>query len=102
MFLKVEVYIPEDKVAELANALNEAGYIGDDMYDYVFSASKVKGYFRPLKSAKPYLGKEGEISCVDEIKMEFRIDANCKDEVLKLIREIHPYQVPVINFVSLV
>ena len=47
-YLKVEIFVPEDFVVELANDLNEADIFREGNYDYTFSLTKVEGHWRPL------------------------------------------------------
>ncbi len=101
MFIKVEVYIPEEYVFSLMKAINDGGYIKEGNYDYTFSETLVRGHWRPRKGAKPFSGEEGEISSENEIKLEFRIRKNSVGLVRDLIKEHHPYEVPVINFIPL-
>ncbi len=101
-FLKVEVFIPEDFVTQLANELNENGILEFENYDYVFSTTPVIGRFRPLEGANPFLGTVGKVERVNEMKMEFGILEENKEEVLKIIDYVHPYESPVVNFLELV
>ena len=101
-FLKVEVLIPEEYVIELANELNEHGFLQEGNYDYAFNTSRVMGHWRPLEGANPHDGEIGVVSQEEEIKVEFRIDATMREEVHRIIGRIHPYEVPVINFLPLV
>ena len=102
MFVKVEVYIPKENVDSLMEALNEKGYVGEGDYDFCFSQTEVTGFWRPLKNSKPFIGKKDQISQEKEIKLEFRIRRNVVSLVKELIYEIHPYEVPVINFIALI
>ncbi len=100
-YLKVEVYIPEDFEAKLVNELNEHGYLNYNNYDYVYASYKVIGHFRPKEGATPYIGKVGEISKVEEIKIEFRIEKDERENVGNLLTLIHPYEEPVIYFIEI-
>lgn len=100
-FLKVEVLIPEENVIELANELNEHGLLEEGNYDYAFNTIRVMGHWRPLEGANPYDGEVGVVSQEEEIKMEFRIDAAKREEVHRIIERIHPYEVPVVNYLPL-
>lgn len=102
MFVKVEVFIPKEYVYPLMKEINDHGYIKEGHYDYAFAATKVTGHWRPVKGADPFSGKEGEISCEEEIKLEFRIRKNCIVLVKEIIVKNHPYETPVINFIPLV
>ena len=97
-YLKVEVYIPADFEAKLVNELNEHGYLNYNKYDYVYSSYPVFGHFRPKEGAEPYVGKIGEISKVEEIKIEFKIEVEERENVENLLTLIHPYEEPVIYF----
>lgn len=100
--VKIEVFIPEPYVLALRDELSKvgAGHIG--AYDHCISVSTVRGYWRPLEGANPFLGKIGEISEGSECKVEI----NCKLEIVKMalevIRRIHPYEEPVINILPLI
>ena len=100
--VKIEIFIPESYVPALRDELSKvgAGHIGD--YDHCISVSTVRGYWRPLEGANPFLGKVGKISEGSECKVE----VNCKLEVVKpvleAIRRIHPYEEPVINIIPLI
>ncbi len=100
-FFKLEIYVPEENVKNIVDSLNKEKLIGDGAYDYVYTNMKVKGHFRPLKGAKPHIGKIGEIEEVDEIKLELRVKKEEIKKSLKIIRENHPYEVPVINVMEL-
>lgn len=100
-YLKVEIFIPEDFVVELANDLNEADIFRDGNYDYTFSLTKVEGHWRPLEGADPYDGIIGQVQTREEMKMEFRIAEEDREEVQRIIDRIHPYEVPVVNYIPL-
>lgn len=99
--LKVEIFIPQENVKTLIDALNRRGYLTEENYDYCYAQTNVMGHFRPLTNACPYLGQKGKIEEVAEAKLEFRIRRKDIQEVYRLIREYHPYEVPVINVIPL-
>lgn len=101
-YIKVEVFIPELFVIQLANELNENDLLSDGNYDYAFSTTEVTGYWRPLEDATPYDGKIGVVSKEKEIKMEFRVSSENIGEVQKIIRLTHPYESPVVNYIPLI
>jgi len=95
---KVETFIPEEHVKELRKSLNKIGAltIGGN-YDNCMSICKVIGSWRPLKGSNPFEGEIGELCEVEECKVEFC----CRREIVKaavdVIKEVHPYEIPVIN-----
>lgn len=102
MFIKVEVFIPPEFVIKLANELNERGLLRQGHYDYAFSTTEVTGHWRPLEGASPYDGEIGVVSEEKEIKMEFRIYEEDLEEVNRIIRMIHPYESPAINYIRVI
>ena len=100
-FVKIEVFIPEAFVDKLRERLNKvgAGHIGN--YDHCLSVTTVKGYWRPLADAIPYDGEIGKVSFGEERKIEVNCPEEKVEEALKAIREIHPYDRPLINIIKL-
>jgi hypothetical protein len=101
-FYMLEVFVPPEAVAIILAAIAKAGGGRIDRYDYTASTMQVTGYWRPLKGAKPYRGKEGEISSEPEIKIEVTCKHEHIHEVLQAIYENHPYEQPLINILPLV
>ena len=101
-YLKDEIFITEKYVIELANDLNEEGLLSEGCYDYAFSTMKVEGHWRPLEGANPFDGTVGQVQAKPEVKMEFRIKEERREEVQRIIDRVHPYEVPVVNYIPLV
>ncbi|MEI0842952.1 cytochrome C biogenesis protein [Brachyspira pilosicoli] len=100
--VKIEVYIPEEYRYKLREALNDIGVLGVGNYDNVMSVTKVTGYWRPLKNANPFDGEVNKLSKASEDKIEFATDINNVENAVKLIKEVHPYEEPVINIIPLI
>lgn len=100
-FMKVEVFIPLANKEKLIDALTSCGILKYENYDRVYSQTKVLGHFIPLENANPFIGEKKEESQVEEVKLEFRIKSKDKEKVFKIIKENHPYEVAVINFIGL-
>ena len=101
-YLRVEIFIPAENSDDLIATLNEAELLKAGNYDYCYSTMPVKGHFRPLDGANPFIGEVGEIAEVDELKVEFRIKAVDRKIAEMVILEKHPYETPVVNFIGLV
>lgn len=100
-FIKVEVFLPVYNKEKLIRALNEKEILSYGPYDSVYSETRVTGHFRPLEGANPAEGKIGEVSSIEEVKLEFRIRAEDRDLALDTIKENHVYEEPVINLIEL-
>ena len=101
-FCKIEIFIPETHLDVLQKALIEcdAGHIGN--YDACLSYSRVISTWRPLEGSNPYSGTIGEISHVQELKVEVTCRGEQIDDVIAAVRKIHPYEEPVINVIPLI
>ncbi|QTA85063.1 Nif3-like dinuclear metal center hexameric protein [Desulfonema magnum] len=89
---KLVIYVPAEYEQKVSDALFEtkAGRIGE--YSCCSFRNKGKGTFRPNDLAKPFIGKPGEISLTDEIRMEVVVSRNDLINVIEHVREKHPYE----------
>lgn len=100
-FFKLEIFAPQESVDEILEALakTHSGEIG--LYDHCATVIPVQGFWRPLEGAKPALGNPGELFSGSEVKIE----VNCREEYLieavQAVRDVHPYEEPVINILPL-
>ncbi|MER1998286.1 MAG: cytochrome C biogenesis protein [Lysinibacillus sp.] len=99
--VKVEVLLPEMFIENIRNQLNAIGILTVGNYDHVISYTETKGYWRPLNESLPYDGEKNEISFGSECKLEFRCEYSKIQKALKIIKEIHPYEEPIINIIPL-
>ncbi len=100
--VKIECYIPEEYVARLREALNAVGALTvDGVYDSCMAVSSVRGSWRPLAGAQPYLGRVGELCEAPEAKVEFACRDALYPTAAEVIRRVHPYEKPVIHIIPL-
>ncbi len=99
--VKISVFIPEEVVSELRDAVCDAGAGVLNNYSYCTSSTKVAGTYIPNEKANPYAGTTNTLEFVEEIKLEFLCDVKLVKKVLKIIRDIHPYEEPCIDIVPL-
>lgn len=99
---KLEIFIPQTHLSALQKTLQsvDAGHIGK--YDSCLSYSEVIGTWRPLNGANPYLGELNEISQEKELKVEVICKRENLEKTVVAIKEIHPYEEPVINIIPLI
>lgn len=100
-YFKLEIFIPESHFEDLRKSLQsvDAGHIGN--YDCCLSYSRVIGTWRPLPGTDPFIGEEGVISEEEELKVEVTVTGSRLDETIVAIKEVHPYEEPVINVIEL-
>ena len=99
--VKIHVFVPEEKVSELRDAVCNAGagIIGN--YTYCTFSTKGAGTFKPNETANPYIGTRNTLDFVEEINLEFICSIESAKNVLKVIKEIHPYEEPAIDIIPL-
>ncbi|WRN67694.1 hypothetical protein UM538_13750 [Staphylococcus aureus] len=66
-----------------------------------FFESEGRGQFKPVGEANPTIGQIDKIEYVDEVKIEFLIDACQKSRAEQLIKQYHPYETPVFDFIEI-
>ena len=98
---KIIIYIPETHAAKLREAIAKAGAGKLGNYEACSFSAKGTGRFRPLEGAKPFLGKQGEIEEVPEERIETVAVKEDVKEIIKAIRETHPYEKPAFEILEL-
>lgn len=100
--VKIEIFVPEEYIIKLRQELNKvnACTVGD--YDNVMSISNVRGYWRPLEGSNPFNGEIGKVCEGEECKVELVCKSEYVKNAIKIIKEIHPYEEPVINIIPIV
>ena len=91
---KICVYVPENSVETVKQALFNAGAgrIGD--YDSCCWQTDGIGQFRPLDGSNPTIGSLDEIEHVREVKIELVCEDDVVKVVIQAIRDSHPYEEP--------
>lgn len=91
-FKKIVVYVPvghEEAVREAMCAAG-AGHIG--AYSHCTFASEGKGTFLPLEGTNPFMGKQGQLEVVDELRLETIVPAEQAEAVVRAMLAAHPYE----------
>lgn len=91
---KLAFFVPAEEAETVKEAVfsSGAGRIGD--YEACCFQTSGIGQFRPLGGADPHIGRVGDLSHVEEVKIELVCrDALIRDAVAALKRA-HPYEEP--------
>lgn len=101
-FVKIVVFAPSSHAEKVRKALAEAGcgYVGK--YDFCSFSVKGVGRFRPLKGAKPFVGREGKIEKIIEERIETICPKAKLRAALEAVKAAHPYEEPAIDIYQLV
>ncbi|GMR01208.1 MAG: YqfO family protein [Gammaproteobacteria bacterium] len=99
---KICVYVPENSVENLKQALFDAGAGRIGNYDSCCWQTGGTGQFRPLQGSNPAIGSLDEVERVREVKIEMV----CADDLVKgavqAIKGSHPYEEPAFDVWELV
>lgn len=91
---KICFFVPEDSAEKVKAAMfsQGAGRIGN--YECCAWQTKGVGQFRPLAGSHPYIGHQDKMEFVEEIKVEMVCEEKYVREVIRAMKETHPYEVP--------
>lgn len=94
---KIVVFAPQEYIPSLRNVMVRAGagVIGN-YADCSFEVGG-SGTFRPCKEATPFIGKPGEVSRVEETRLEMLVAEESLLKVSEAVHDSHPYEEPVID-----
>lgn len=100
--VKIVVCIPYDYVSRVRDAIcsEGAGRIGN--YFFCSTTSKVVDTFIPLQDANPFIGQCDKLERVLEERLEVVCDINIVSKIIKIIRDVHPYEEPGIDIIPLI
>lgn len=91
---KIVVYVPESDADKLREAMGNAGAGVIGNYTHCTFSIKGTGRFKPGEGSNPAIGEVGRLEQV----AEERIETVCAEEklrdVLRAIKEAHPYEEP--------
>lgn len=87
-------YVPVAETDAVLAALFEAGAgrVGD--YDSCAFVAAGRGQFRPLAGANPTIGDVGDLTHVDENRVELTFPRELRAHVVAALRAAHPYEEP--------
>ena len=99
---KICVYVPENSVEKVKQALFDAGAGRIGNYDSCCWQTDGIGQFRPLENSKPAIGSLNKVEQVREIKIELVCEDDLVKSAIRAMRESHPYEEPAFDVWELV
>lgn len=100
--LKIAVMVPEEYVAQVREAMCNAGCGVIGNYTHCTMATSITGTFVATDEAHPFVGQNGVLESYQETKLEAICDAEKAKAVLAAIRSVHPYEEPGIDIYPLI
>lgn len=98
---KLVVFVPADAAAPVRAAISDAGAGSVGNYDHCTFTTSGQGRFRPLEGAQPTIGAVGDISVVDEHRIEAVLPRHRRNAVVAAMLANHPYETPAYDVVEL-
>jgi dinuclear metal center YbgI/SA1388 family protein len=89
---KLVVFVPETHHEAVRQAVGDAGagWIGN--YSHCTFNTPGTGTFVPQEGTNPYIGKQGELERVNEIRLETVVPERIQDKVIAAMLQAHPYE----------
>lgn len=91
-YYKVVVFVPEEALATVRNAMAQAGAGRIGEYSCCSFRTRGIGSFMPEEGARPYIGSAGRLEEVEEWRLEMLCTHSVLADVLSAMRENHPYE----------
>ncbi|MFA7468426.1 MAG: Nif3-like dinuclear metal center hexameric protein, partial [Desulfotomaculaceae bacterium] len=91
-FVKLVVFVPEERAETLREALGRAGAGWIGKYSDCTFNLRGTGTFRPREGATPYIGTVGELEQVDEVRIETIVRKSELGRVVGAMLQAHPYE----------
>jgi len=100
-YVKLVAYIPKDHEEKIREALVAAGAGSIGNYSDCTFRNDGTGTFKPLRGARPFVGTHGEVSEVEEIRLETIVSKSILGKVLSVLIKNHPYETPAYDVIPL-
>ncbi|WP_078552796.1 Nif3-like dinuclear metal center hexameric protein [Bacillus alkalicellulosilyticus] len=98
---KLVVFVPESDATQVRDALGRAGagHIGN--YSHCSFSGHGVGRFKPEEGSDPFIGEQGKLEEVSEIKLETIFPAPLQKKIIAAMIKAHPYEEPAFDIYPL-
>jgi len=90
--LKLAVYVPEEAVDKVREALGNVGAGAVGNYSHCSFSVAGTGRFLPGESTTPHIGEQGKLEAVQEERIETVFPKRLEKKVLSTLFKVHPYE----------
>ncbi|MFP5386293.1 MAG: NGG1p interacting factor NIF3 [Bacteriovoracia bacterium] len=90
----IAFYVPSKEAEKVKEKMFQAGAGKLGNYDKCSFESRGIGQFRPLAGSTPFIGNEGTVEQVEELKVEMICKKEFLEDVIAALKESHPYETP--------
>ncbi|WP_447895440.1 NGG1p interacting factor NIF3 [Vreelandella sp. GE22] len=89
---KLTFYVPIEDAESVKEAVFETGAGRIGHYEACCFQTPGTGQFRPMEGAHPHIGKVGELTTLEEYKVEMVCDDDCIHAAVAALQLAHPYE----------
>ncbi|ULL17634.1 Nif3-like dinuclear metal center hexameric protein [Paenibacillus sp. H1-7] len=89
---KLVVFIPEDHLDKVRQALFQAGAGWIGQYSHCSFNIEGTGTFVPESGSEPFIGKQGKLEQVKEVRLETIIPQSIERKAIQAMLKAHPYE----------
>ncbi|WP_457786272.1 Nif3-like dinuclear metal center hexameric protein [Geobacillus sp. Geo 8.1] len=89
---KLVVYVPVTHAEAVRAALGDAGAGHIGRYSHCTFNSRGVGTFLPHEGARPFIGEQGRLEEVEEVRIETIVPASLEREAIQAMLAVHPYE----------
>jgi hypothetical protein len=100
--VKISTTVPLEHADTVRDALGKAGAGQIGNYSYCSFSSIGQGRFMPNEQANPHIGEAGTLEIVEEEHVEVVCDRTAAKQVIKALKDAHPYEEVIIDVVPLI
>ena len=97
---RLEFYVPDTHLDTVKAAIFKAGAGAMGNYDCCSWETSGTGQFRPLEGSNPFIGTLSRIEQVKEYKVETICEESVLTEVIKALKQAHPYELPAYHIIE--
>lgn len=98
-FVKIQVSVPVKDAGKIRLALGRAGAGQQGNYEFCSGSIMQVGRFKPLKGARPAIGKIGQVKKVKEELIYVICHKNLVKKVISEVKKVHPYEEPAVDII---
>ncbi|MFD2672361.1 Nif3-like dinuclear metal center hexameric protein [Marinicrinis sediminis] len=91
---KLVVFIPKAQEEEVRSAIMRAGAGWIGSYSHCSFNLEGTGTFLPESGTQPFIGEQGKLESVAEVRMETIVPVAIRNQVLAALKKAHPYEEP--------
>ncbi len=90
--MKLVTFIPKEHAGDVLNALHHAGAGNIGHYKNCSFIVTGEGTFMPTEKSNPHTGQHNQLERVDEIRAEVIFPEQISSDVVKALKDAHPYE----------